>query len=172
MNVNYSIRLATTHDVLAIWAILQQGIAKRKAEGSTQWQDGYPNIDVVTADVLKGEGYVVCTNLGVIVAYMAVSANIEPAYQALQQGWLTYHEPYVVIHRLAVCQTPKITGLASWMLAQAEVLAKSFRVKSIKVDTNFDNAPMLHLFKKHGYSYAGEVYFRGSARMAFEKVLK
>jgi hypothetical protein len=30
---------------------------------------------------------------------------------------------------------------------------------------------MLKLFEKLGYQYCGEVYFRGSARKAFEKVI-
>ena len=45
-------------------------------------------------------------------------------------------------------------------------------VYSIKVDTNFDNVPMLRILDKLGYVYCGEVFFRGSARKAFEKVLR
>jgi hypothetical protein len=32
---------------LQIWIILQQAIARRKADGSNQWQDGYPNPEVI-----------------------------------------------------------------------------------------------------------------------------
>ncbi len=39
------------------------------------------------------------------------------------------------------------------------------------MDTNFDNTPMLRILEKLGYTYCGEVYFRGSARRAYEKVL-
>jgi RimJ/RimL family protein N-acetyltransferase len=42
---------------------------------------------------------------------------------------------------------------------------------SIKADTNHDNGGMLRVFEKLGYIYCGKVYFRGSARQAFEKVL-
>ena len=42
---------------------------------------------------------------------------------------------------------------------------------SVKVDTNFDNAAMLHLLKKIGYTYCGEVYLAGGERKAFEKLL-
>jgi hypothetical protein len=31
---------------------------------------------------------------------------------------------------------------------------------------------MISIFEKAGYTYCGEVYFRGSPRKAFEKVLK
>ncbi|WP_409450858.1 hypothetical protein [Epilithonimonas sp.] len=40
-----------------------------------------------------------------------------------------------------------------------------------KVDTNFDNAAMLQILKKLGYTYCGEVYLAGSERKAFEKLL-
>lgn len=36
---------------------------------------------------------------------------------------------------------------------------------------NFDNASMLHLLKKLGYTYCGEVYLAGGVRKAFEKLL-
>ena len=40
-----------------------------------------------------------------------------------------------------------------------------------KVDTNFDNAAMLHILKKLVYTYCGEVYLAGGERKAFEKLL-
>ena len=35
---------------------------------------------------------------------------------------------------------------------------------SAKVVTNFDNAAMLHILKKLGYTYCGEVYLAGGER--------
>jgi hypothetical protein len=31
----------------------QQAIARRKADGSNQWQDGYPNPEVILNDITK-----------------------------------------------------------------------------------------------------------------------
>ena len=171
MNWSYTLQSAQPSQTQAIWEILQQGIAKRKQEGSTQWQDGYPNLEVIKKDITANEGYVATDVNGQIVAYLVISPRNEPAYDALQTGWLTNNQPYVVVHRLAVCQNPKIKGLAVWLMQQAESIAAQMGITSIKVDTNFDNAPMLAIFKKLGYSYAGEVYFRGSARQAFQKLL-
>ena len=58
------------------------------------------------------------------------------------------------------------------ILQEAEKLAREKGVESIRIDTNFDNIPMLKIIEKEGYKYRGEVYFRGSARKAFEKILK
>ncbi|MCW0493328.1 GNAT family N-acetyltransferase, partial [Riemerella anatipestifer] len=38
---------ARIEDIDIIWEMLQQGIRRRKEDGSNQWQDGYPNRRVV-----------------------------------------------------------------------------------------------------------------------------
>jgi hypothetical protein len=58
------------------------------------------------------------------------------------------------------------------MLKHIEDFARQHHIKSLKADTNFDNAGMLKIFEKLGYVYCGEVVFRDSPRKAFEKVLK
>ncbi len=52
-----------------------------------------------------------------------------------------------------------------------KVGADGFVNRQQKVDTNFDNAAMLHILKKLGYTYCGEVYLAGGERKAFEKLL-
>jgi GNAT superfamily N-acetyltransferase len=169
MEYTKKIRKATLFDVNKIWKIVEQGIYKRKTEGSLQWQDGYPNLDIIKNDIESEQGYVVESDNGVILGYIVLCQSGEPAYDELKTGWLTYNTPFLVLHRLVVCQNPKIKGLAFWIMKQAELKAKEFGFSSIKVDTNFDNSPMLYIFNKLNYTYAGEVYFRGNARMAFEK---
>jgi len=163
-------RQATTADAPAIWTILQQAIARRKAEGSNQWQDGYPNETIVAQDIEKGVGYVL--TLGeTLIGYSAVLVNDEPEYAKIQGRWLTEGD-FVVFHRVAIAETHLGQGWAKQLLQQIENLARQLGISSIKADTNFDNGAMLALFAQAGYSYCGEVYFRGSPRKAFEKVLR
>lgn len=56
-------------------------------------------------------------------------------------------------------------------MKELEKLAMKRDVYSVKVDTNFDNKAMLRILEKLNYQYCGKVYFRGGARMAFEKLL-
>lgn len=163
-------RKAGTGDADRIWQILQQAIALRKREGSQQWQDGYPNPELVKKDIEQGYGYVLIVT-GNIVAYAAVIFDGEPAYDDLEGSWLSNGD-YLVVHRVAVAQDTKTKGMATRMMQQLEGIAKEREVYSIKVDTNFDNAGMLRVLEKLGYQYCGKVYFRGSARMAFEKLLR
>jgi GNAT superfamily N-acetyltransferase len=165
----YTIRLATSSEVPQIWEVLQQAIARRKADGSNQWQDGYPNPVVVTNDIEKGVGYVALHN-DTIVGYVAVLVNDEPEYANLKGVWITDTD-FIVFHRVAVAEDYLGKGVAKALFAFIEAYAKQQGIASIKADTNFDNPAMLHLFHNLGYAYCGEVFFRGSPRKAFEKVL-
>lgn len=166
----YTIRLATLSDLPFIWEILEQAIARRKADGSNQWQDGYPNPEVVTNDINKNVGYV-ATHRGQVVGYIAVLVNDEPAYAAIEGQWITTTD-FIVFHRIATAQAYVGKGVAKALFAFLESFAKEQQINSIKADTNFDNAAMLSLFDAFGYTYCGEVYFRGSPRKAYEKVLR
>ncbi|MFD2963614.1 MULTISPECIES: GNAT family N-acetyltransferase [Olivibacter] len=169
MTNEFTLRAATKEDKDRIWEILQQAIELRKQQGSEQWQDGYPNPEAVKQDIDKGYGYVLISKNDIL-AYMAVIFDGEPAYEALEGEWLS-NEKYVVVHRVAVAQDIKTKGAATHLMKELEKLAMKRDVYSVKVDTNFDNKAMLRILEKLNYQYCGKVYFRGGARMAFEKLL-
>jgi GNAT superfamily N-acetyltransferase len=166
---SYEFRQAQSHEVPSIWEILQQAIRRRKADGSKQWQDGYPNPEAIESDIAKGAGFVLVDG-STIAGYCALFINDEPAYKDIEGQWLTTGD-FVVFHRLAVAETHVGKGLAKKIFECIEQFARNNNIGSIKADTNFDNPAMLHTFTKMGYTYCGEVYFRGSARKAYEKVL-
>lgn len=167
--MSYSFRKAQLADVPRIWEILQHAIARRKADGSRQWQDGYPNEPIIRDDIAKNAGFVLVEN-ETIIGYCAILINDEPAYAKIEGRWLTTGD-FVVFHRLAIARQFVGKGLATKMFECIEQFAKDNKVNSIKADTNFDNPAMLHTFQKMGYTYCGEVYLWGSPRKAYEKVL-
>ena len=167
--MNPILRKAQIPEAEIIWQILQQAIERRRKDGSNQWQDGYPNLEVVKTDISLGKGYVLEID-NAIAAYAALVFNDEPAYDEIIGDWLTIDD-FLVIHRVAVSDDFLGKGIAVLLFQKLEDFAKEHQVFSIKVDTNFDNLAMLHILEKLNYQYCGEVYFRGSARKAFEKVL-
>lgn len=169
-NSEYSLRIAQKSDQKTIWKILQQAIERRKQDGSKQWQDGYPNEETIQNDIQNNYGFVLEINEE-IVAYAAIIFDPEPAYEAIEGKWLT-NGNYVVIHRVAISNQFAGKGIATKFFEKIEEFSISKKVFSIKVDTNFDNIPMLKILEKLGYIYCGEVYFRGNSRKAFEKILK
>jgi acetyltransferase, GNAT family len=163
------LREAIPTDMSAIWAILSAAIARRKADGSDQWQDGYPNEAVVAKDIAQHYGYVLTEN-DEIIGYCALILNNEPAYNTIDGNWLTNGD-FLVIHRVAIAPKHLGRGLSVLLLQRIENIARQQGVASLRADTNYDNAAMLHLFGKMGYQYCGEVVLRGAVRKAFEKKL-
>jgi len=166
----YQFRKALLSEITTIWEIIQHAIERRKNDGSKQWQDGYPNTEIIENDINKGEGFVL-TNENTIIGYCAVLINNEPEYEKIIGKWLT-NSDFVVVHRIAIAQCYLGQNLSQIMLQNVEAFALKNSIFSIKVDTNFDNFAMLKIFEKMNYTYCGEVYFRGSPRKAFEKTLK
>ena len=169
MKTDLQFRKAITADAESIWQILQDAIQRRKADGSNQWQDGYPNPAVVNADIEKEAGYVLLEE-DKIIGYVSIMINDEPEYARLQGQWLTNGD-FVLFHRVAIAASHLGKGLAQELFYRIEDFAKEKGIQSIKADTNFDNFAMLRIFDKLGYKYCGQVTFRGSPRKAFEKVI-
>lgn len=163
------LRKANFAEAPAIWTILQQAIEQRKQDGSDQWQNGYPNEQTIQDDISKGYGYVLVDNTGVV-AYAAIIFGIDPTYTDIKGQWITNGD-YVVVHRVATSNVVKGKGVATHLFEMIEDLSRQHNVFSIKVDTNFDNKPMLRILDKLNYKYCGEVFFEGAPRKAFEKVL-
>ncbi|MBT2619634.1 GNAT family N-acetyltransferase [Chryseobacterium sp. ISL-6] len=169
MTQQVKFRKAEIKDRNIIWEIIQQAIERRKADGSTQWQNGYPNADTVESDIAKGFGFVLTVDEAVAV-YVALIFNDEPAYSTIEGAWLSNGE-FVVVHRVAVSEEFAGQGLVKKLFEHIEDYTKSQGVQSVKVDTNYDNIAMLKILEKQGYSYCGEVVLAGGVRKAFEKII-
>ena len=169
MNSETKLRKAEIDDRDVIWGIIQQSIERRKQDGSTQWQNGYPNLGTVESDIAKGFGYVLTVD-GEIAVYAALILNDEPAYSTIEGAWLSDGE-FVVVHRVAVDGKFAGQGMVKKLFDHIEDFTKSHGIQSIKVDTNYDNMAMLKILESKGYSYCGEVLLAGEMRKAYEKII-
>jgi GNAT superfamily N-acetyltransferase len=166
MNSEIRLRKADAADRDIIWNIIQQAIERRRIDGSTQWQDGYPNLGTVESDIEKGFGYVMTVD-GEIAVYTALILNDEPAYSTIDGAWLSNGE-FVVVHRVAVDEKFAGRGMVKKLFDLIEDFTKSQGIQSVKVDTN---TAMLKILDSKGYSYCGEVFLAGGMRKAFEKII-
>lgn len=168
--MDYNFKKADVKDIPEIWAILQNAILRRKNDGSTQWQDGYPNPEVIKKDIENGFGYVLteCKNT---IGYCAILINDEPEYLKIEGNWLT-NTDFVVFHRVAIAEKYLGGNLSQKIIEFIEDFARKNKIKSLKADTNHDNFAMMKIFEKSGFTFCGIVHFRGSPRRAYEKVLE
>jgi GNAT superfamily N-acetyltransferase len=165
-----TLRKATQSELQPIWEIIQYAIEQRRADGSDQWQSGYPNKTTIQEDLDAGYAYVLDDD-DAILAYAAIIFGKEEAYDKIDGEWLTNGD-YAVLHRVAASPMAKGKKAGTHLFQLVERLCVDNNIYSIKVDTNFDNAPMLKLLENLNYTYCGEVFFQNAPRKAFEKVLQ
>ena len=164
------IRGATANDVSEILAIVSGAQHRLAAAGIDQWQNGYPNREVIENDIRSSVARVVCL-AGRVVAYGAVVYTGERAYENLQGGrWLTAGCGYATVHRLCVSEGVVGRGVGRGFMEFVESEALRQGVASVRVDTHPDNGTMQHLLSALGYIYCGEVCYE-SPRLAYEKLV-
>ncbi|TAH63093.1 MAG: GNAT family N-acetyltransferase [Gottschalkiaceae bacterium] len=164
-------RKATEADIDSIMEIINQAQTWFKERGINQWQNNYPNPEIIKKDIDNSYGYILLKD-NVVVSYVALIFDGEITYNSIYNGEWISNDKYAVIHRMAVESGYKGQGLASVIFNYVEELCYEKKVHSIKVDTHEDNIPMQKLLYKNGFQYCGIIYLEDkSKRIAFEKIL-
>jgi ribosomal protein S18 acetylase RimI-like enzyme len=163
---------SSLEDLPAIMKIMGEAQEYLAKLGIDQWQDGYPQEEVIRGDIAYKESYVMKDKFGEVMATTAFTTRAEPTYNYIEGNWITpNNSKYGVIHRLAVGKNSRKLGLAKIIFAACESRLKSRGAVSLRIDTHEDNIGMQSLIKKMGYSYCGVIYLEnGDKRLAFEKL--
>ena len=160
------IRMAYPNEIQRIMEIIQdakESLAQRQVD---QWQDGYPDEEIIFEDILESRGYVAVEDQE-IVAYAAVHKGNEAAYNEIYDGkWEHDNYMYVTFHRVAVANEAAGKGVAQTFL---QGLFEGEKGPAFRCDTHPDNLVMQHLLEKLGYHYCGKVPIDG-VRLAYQKI--
>lgn len=164
-------RRSTLADVDDIMKIIKQAQEYLKSQQVTQWQNNYPNIQVVEQDIEDLNGYVIVDDYNVI-GTVTVSFDGERTYNEIYEGQWQSNLPYAVVHRIAIHEEYKGKGLSSIMMDNIVKMCHDRNIKSIRVDTHEANKSMQKLIEKTGFKYCGIIYLLdGSKRLAYEKII-
>lgn len=164
-------RKTVKEDIDSIMNIIKQAQSYFKKNGVDQWQNNYPNIEVIDNDIRSGNSYVLLKDKKVV-ATVAISFSGEKTYEHIYEGAWISNDEYAVVHRVAVDNNHKGLGLASQVLKDIEELCINKNVRSIKVDTHECNLSMQKLLRKNKFEYCGLIYLEdNSNRLAFEKTI-
>lgn len=168
-----NIRKTTTADISALMTIFEEARGTIAKLGINQWQNGYPNREVIEEDIAAGRSYLVEVN-NTVCGTFALIDDGEPTYDKIYNGcWLTGdHGEYVAIHRVAIAVASRGTGISTAILGYAAEEARRLNRQSIRIDTHEGNVVMRRMLEKHGLSYCGVIYLEsGDPRVAYEKVI-
>ena len=168
---NVEFRKTNINDLPEVMKIIREAQSYFKEQGIDQWQNNYPNEEVIKNDIKNNHSYVLVKD-GKIAATTVASFNGEKTYDNIYEGkWLS-EDKYIVIHRVAVASDLKGIGLATELMKNVEKLALQNNVYSIKGDTHEDNKSMQRMFEKNGFVKCGVIYLEDkNKRIAFEKRL-
>lgn len=164
------IRRAHSGELQEIMNLISKCVQVMQAGGSDQWDEGYPNREVISEDIRNGTLFI-CTDQGAIAGILVLDEKQTEQYQDIE--WIETHGPHLIMHRLAVHPEIQGKGIARRLIAFAEEFARSGGYRSIRLDTYAKNDRALRLYPSLGYSHRGEISFpsRTAAFPVFEKVL-
>lgn len=165
-------RKSEKKDVPEIMHIINQAKNYFRENGIDQWQNGYPNEESIIGDIAEGENYVLCDDMGKIIASCAISFREEKNYFVIEKGNWKSKNLYAVVHRVAVRNDLKGKGFSGILMKEAEKMCNERNIKSIRIDTHEDNKSMQRLILKSGFEYCGIIHVEdGTERFAYEKIL-
>ncbi|MDD3410798.1 MAG: GNAT family N-acetyltransferase [Eubacteriales bacterium] len=166
---NNALTLAQDGELDTAVRLIDEAKAHLKELGVNQWQTGYPDRTCIRQDIERSRGYFL-TDGSAPLAYLCIDFDGEPAYDHLQGEW-ERQPPYAVVHRLAVGEAYRGRGLASEAFRLTEALCRARGVRSIRVDTDEDNAAMKHILTRNGFAFRGTIWFDNSVKIAYEKTI-
>ena len=160
-----TVRHSVPADLDEILRVIRAARAYMKATGNpTQWGDDRPPQSAIERDIAAGNSYVVTDPTGRVCGTFAFIIGDDATYRTIDGAWLN-DAPYGTVHRMAADGTS--LGVFAAALNYCSPL-----VPNLRIDTHRDNATMLHLIEKHGFTRCGIITVDdGTERIAFQKVL-
>lgn len=146
---------ARQEHVTPVTNLLSACINDLRHRGIYQWDDIYPNLDMVVKDVSDHTLFVALRGNDCLGA-VCLSEEQEDAY--LELSWVG-RAPVLVVHRLCVAPTQQGRGIASRIMDFAEGFAEKKGYTSVRLDVYTGNKMAITLYEKRGYMMAGQVFF-------------
>ena len=163
------IRQAKKTDLNAIMEVYDSCVKGMIKLGIDQWDETYPNSEIIQQDLLIGDYYVGIIE-NEIVAGIKIDTVQDPTYLTI--NWTDKTNNFMVVHRL--CSKTKVwsQGIGKKMMDFAEELAKSNNCISMRLDTYINNPKAIAFYKRLGYHQLGDIKLKPHKDIyyCFEKV--
>ncbi|VEU79727.1 GNAT family N-acetyltransferase [Haploplasma axanthum] len=165
------VRKTRNEDVDQIIEIIEEIKEYLRINNIDQWQDNYPNKEVIKDDIAKGISFVVSDN-GRVIGTSVLSFQEEETYNNIHEGKWLNNSSYGVIHRIAVINKGMRKGIGRFIYEEIERMCIKNEVFNIRVDTHEDNHNMKAFLLSQGFIYCGIIYLKsGAKRQAYQKIL-
>ena len=153
--MNYS--KANINDLEEIYTLYQNAIIAMEKDNIHQWDEIYPDKDILKEDITKNQMYIGKTDNKIAVCFV-LSEECDEEYK--NGCWKYTDSRFNVIHRLCVNPLFQNQGIAAKTLEYIENLSKSEGYDSIRLDCFTQNPYSKKLYDKAGYSITGYADWR------------
>ncbi len=131
-------------------------IQHMRARGINQWDEIYPNLQVVEDDARSGSLFLVRQD-GQCIAAVGLNDVQPDEYRMLP--WRCETGRALVIHRLCVHPNWQQRRTGRLLMDFAEAFAKEHGFSCIRLDAYTGNPQALGLYERRGYHRIGQAYF-------------
>ena len=166
MNLQY--RTAENHDLNEICALISSATDAMIRENILQWDEIYPNRDIVAYDI-ENKQLTVGTENGKIAVIYTLNQECDEGYT--NGKWKYSDNSFCVVHRLCVSPEYQNKGVAKTTMQRIHNEAKKLGVTSIRLDVFSENPYALKLYKGFGFKEAGYAYWKKGKFLIMEKIL-
>ena len=161
------ITIALESDLDPLIALTSDCVTALRARGIDQWDDIYPNRELLARDVAAGTVSLLRAE-GALVGTITLDGNLDPLWQGME--WSQPDAGAAAIHRVMVHPSRQGQGLARWLMAHAESQARENGSHSIRLDAFTANPASLRLYDALGYRRTGTATMRKGEFVCFEKI--
>jgi ribosomal protein S18 acetylase RimI-like enzyme len=162
------LELAKTEDLNIINDIYKNAIENMIKNSIFQWDEIYPNKNIIESDIVKKQLYKVIFENNIISAFVL---NKEYDNEYSNGIWNYNGNNFIVLHRLCLNTKYQNKGFGTKIMLHIENYLKSKNINSIRLDAFSENLIALKLYNKLGYKKVGEANFRKGLFILFEKIL-
>tara|TARA_B100000780_G_scaffold3244_2_gene2682 strand:+ start:981 stop:1484 length:504 start_codon:yes stop_codon:yes gene_type:complete len=165
------IRKANKTDLKNIMKMYKSCVTGMLENGIDQWDDTYPNTEIISEDLNVGTYYVAEID-GTIIGGVNIDKNQDNTYLTLD--WEDKSDSFLVVHRLGVKEEFWNKKIGKYLMLFTENLVIEKGLKSIRLDTYSGNLKAMEFYRRIGYSELGTIDLKPDKEKyyCFEKIIK
>jgi ribosomal protein S18 acetylase RimI-like enzyme len=165
------IRKAEISDLENIMLMYKSCVAGMVENGIDQWDETYPNDEIIIEDLNVGTYYVAEMN-ETIIGGINIDKNQDDTYLSLD--WKDKSDSFLVVHRLGVKEEFWNKKIGKDLMLFTEKLVIEKGLKSIRLDTYSGNPKAMEFYRRLGYTEIGTIDLKPDKDKyyCFEKIIK
>ena len=164
------IRIAKKSDLGNIMRMYNSCVNGMIKNGIDQWDESYPNREIISEDI-NSKTYYVLEIQEQVIGGINIDKNQDPTY--LDINWRDNSNAFLVVHRLAVKEEFWDKKIGKSLMLFAEKLVIEKQLKSIRLDTYSGNPKAMEFYLQLGYTELGTINLKPNKNeyYCFEKII-